>query len=290
MVHRFYDPARGRFTTPDPKRGSMKLKNPLSFNRYAYANDDPVNNSDRSGLDVLDETGFSFGVGGYAGIGGSRWDSAPSYANGTPAWNSDYGAYAANPGNVSTTTTTLKCDANGCSEVTSTVDFQLPPECISPTAAQQNFAIPLLTAIAQWTGSTVGYGLSGSAGAGYGYGLGTSVSGSVQLVASPNGNAGYAITYAAPGVTYPLLGPSTTGIGALLGIQFSMSTATDIAQLEGLAVDGSAVVADGLGAGVDVSIAPDGTTQGTLSVGVGAGGIGRAGIVSNTVVIPFCDH
>jgi RHS repeat-associated protein len=58
MNHRFYDPARGRFTTPDPagspnaRKPSYDLKSPVSFNRYAYASDDPVNKYDPSGLDV----------------------------------------------------------------------------------------------------------------------------------------------------------------------------------------------------------------------------------------------
>ena len=48
--NRFYDSARGRFTTPDPARWSMNLQHPLSFNRYSYVTGDPVNNSDPSGL------------------------------------------------------------------------------------------------------------------------------------------------------------------------------------------------------------------------------------------------
>lgn len=40
----------GRWTSPDPYKGSMSLSNPQSFNRYSYTNNDPVNFVDPSGL------------------------------------------------------------------------------------------------------------------------------------------------------------------------------------------------------------------------------------------------
>ncbi len=49
--NRWYDSAMGRFTTPDPYGGSASLTNPGSWNRYAYAGNDPVNFNDPSGLD-----------------------------------------------------------------------------------------------------------------------------------------------------------------------------------------------------------------------------------------------
>ncbi len=39
----------GRFMTPDPYGRSMQLKNPGTFNRYAYVHDDPINLSDPNG-------------------------------------------------------------------------------------------------------------------------------------------------------------------------------------------------------------------------------------------------
>ncbi len=47
---RWYQSNYGRFTTPDPYGGSAKLTNPGSWNRYAYAGNDPVNFNDPSGL------------------------------------------------------------------------------------------------------------------------------------------------------------------------------------------------------------------------------------------------
>jgi len=49
---RYEQPGVGRFMTPDSAR-SAKLVDPGSWNRYAYAGGDPVNNSDPSGLNCV---------------------------------------------------------------------------------------------------------------------------------------------------------------------------------------------------------------------------------------------
>ncbi len=48
---RYYASTFGRFMTPDPYSGSAKAPSPLSWNRYVYAANDPVNNNDPRGLD-----------------------------------------------------------------------------------------------------------------------------------------------------------------------------------------------------------------------------------------------
>ncbi len=65
---REYDSALGRFTSMDPFQG--KLNEPISRHRYQYGNNDPVNNTDPSGLFTLSEVAttaaivstLSFGV------------------------------------------------------------------------------------------------------------------------------------------------------------------------------------------------------------------------------------
>lgn len=47
---RKYENFAGRWTTPDPYRGSMAAANPQSFNRYSYTQNDPVNFIDPTGL------------------------------------------------------------------------------------------------------------------------------------------------------------------------------------------------------------------------------------------------
>jgi RHS repeat-associated protein len=52
---RMYQSSRGRFTSPDPAGMSSARKQvPESFNRYAYAGNDPVNHVDPGGEDWFD--------------------------------------------------------------------------------------------------------------------------------------------------------------------------------------------------------------------------------------------
>jgi len=46
---RYYAPALGRFTTPDPYQASAAIARPQSWNRYAYVENDPVNFVDPGG-------------------------------------------------------------------------------------------------------------------------------------------------------------------------------------------------------------------------------------------------
>jgi RHS repeat-associated protein len=50
---RYFQPAVGRFTTPDPYRASAKRRDPQTFNRYPYVGNDPVNGVDPSGLETI---------------------------------------------------------------------------------------------------------------------------------------------------------------------------------------------------------------------------------------------
>jgi len=50
LVQRYYTATAGRFYTPDPSTG-VDLQNPITWNKYVYVNDDPVNFYDRRGTD-----------------------------------------------------------------------------------------------------------------------------------------------------------------------------------------------------------------------------------------------
>jgi RHS repeat-associated protein len=50
--NRYYSGLQGRFTSPDPYEGSANPGNPQSWNRYAYVNNDPINQNDPSGLET----------------------------------------------------------------------------------------------------------------------------------------------------------------------------------------------------------------------------------------------
>jgi RHS repeat-associated protein len=49
-MHRKYNRAYARFDQPDPYDGSYNLRDPQSFNRYSYVQNDPVSYTDPSGL------------------------------------------------------------------------------------------------------------------------------------------------------------------------------------------------------------------------------------------------
>jgi RHS repeat-associated protein len=48
---RHYASNFGRFMSPDPYKGSARVSNPTSWNRYTYAGSDPANLNDRTGLE-----------------------------------------------------------------------------------------------------------------------------------------------------------------------------------------------------------------------------------------------
>ena len=51
---RKYDSLSARWTTTDPYSGSMDVNDPQSFNRYSYVGNDPVNETDPTGLALAD--------------------------------------------------------------------------------------------------------------------------------------------------------------------------------------------------------------------------------------------
>src|SRR5207248_9864865 len=59
---RYYDPSIGRFVQRDPFAG--RKSRPCTLNRYAYVCDNPINNTDPSGLDE-----FGFGYSGSIAAG-----------------------------------------------------------------------------------------------------------------------------------------------------------------------------------------------------------------------------
>jgi RHS repeat-associated protein len=82
---RYYNFGYGRFQTSDPSKG-VDLKNPITWNKYTYAGNDPVNFNDRRGLmmDLVDD----FGGGGWFGDLGPMFGPYDSWFD------------AANPGTV----------------------------------------------------------------------------------------------------------------------------------------------------------------------------------------------
>ena len=85
----------GRWSSPDPYKGSMGVGNPQSFNRYAYVNNEPVRSVDPSGLEaprclidgILADCNSAFGIvrsggGQFGPLNTTRWDPAANYGQG----------------------------------------------------------------------------------------------------------------------------------------------------------------------------------------------------------------
>jgi len=91
-INRYYNSSWGRFTTPDPHGPSANPANPLSWNRYAYVVNDPVNKNDPSGLMfALESDGWEYGG------GGAWWDLF--YDSGS--WNNNDRGVPPDPGEPS---------------------------------------------------------------------------------------------------------------------------------------------------------------------------------------------
>src|SRR5260370_42611635 len=54
-VNRQYSQMTGRFMRVDPYNGSSSLRSPQSMNRYAYVQNDPINEADPIGLCVCQQ-------------------------------------------------------------------------------------------------------------------------------------------------------------------------------------------------------------------------------------------
>jgi RHS repeat-associated protein len=99
MGARYYDPGTGRFTQPDPSHQEQ--------NNYTYAGNDPINNTDPTGLSVLDSvltyTGFALDV---AALAVGFFFAAPAIATGIALVGLVVGGLAV--------ACTLTNDENGC--------------------------------------------------------------------------------------------------------------------------------------------------------------------------------
>ena len=52
-INRYHVPGTGRFLTPDRFLGSARITSPGTWNRYTYVNGDPINRTDKTGLDDI---------------------------------------------------------------------------------------------------------------------------------------------------------------------------------------------------------------------------------------------
>ena len=150
---RFYDSARGQFTSEDPVFwGKQDLTDPQSLNAYSYAKDNPVTKKDPSGLAATPSTTFwqsvvnflqsyvSYltGGGGSASGSGKSASAAPNSGsnNGTPAPSGSQAPYHGGGGGIYSPTILNIAPQNGAN------DAQMPSMrmyILRSTAIQRNY-------------------------------------------------------------------------------------------------------------------------------------------------------
>lgn len=85
LHNRYYDPALGRFITPDPANPGGNI----GLNRYAYANGSPATETDRTGLDpLMDQVMALLGPGGDIPASAKSMITSAKHIveNGKPSW------------------------------------------------------------------------------------------------------------------------------------------------------------------------------------------------------------
>jgi len=144
---RKYEQISGRWTSPDPYRGSMTIANPQSFNRYSYVNNDPVNFVDPVGLTM--DLGCSAMYSSCAGeVGGGGY-------SGTPSDSGSYymGGHADLPGNIASALRTFdqrlsnfiggngfRTDEEILRDINFTIYYELNPD---GTLKKTDFTLPV---------------------------------------------------------------------------------------------------------------------------------------------------
>ncbi|MDA1314581.1 MAG: polymorphic toxin type 33 domain-containing protein [Acidobacteria bacterium] len=83
FLARYYSGLMGRFLSVDPKAGSGRLPDPQTWNRYAYARDNPIRFVDPDGQDFLDVVdGFFNAAASNAAFGVGRRDPSTAIGSG----------------------------------------------------------------------------------------------------------------------------------------------------------------------------------------------------------------
>ncbi|HXM39745.1 MAG TPA: RHS repeat-associated core domain-containing protein [Bryobacteraceae bacterium] len=278
--YREYHSIQGRWISPD--RAGISVVDPTSpqsWDRYSYALNNPLRYVDPSGLDYC-----APGSVWYDGDGNAVYDDSQCISD------DQYGDGSAYPGYIYLSTTeNIDVPDNGSSAdlaagsafgILSWASNQVAGALGSTRAAIAEkikgvicgLYSPLLGA-SQMTGRTVGTGVGASAGAGFILGVAGTVS--EQMVADPQGNVGFAISFGGnPGY-------GVFGGGALIGTQAMASNAPTIGGLGGFSL-GAGGTAGPLG--LDVTVSTGGAVTLTGTGGIGAGLDGAALSLNYTFV------
>jgi RHS repeat-associated protein len=249
---------QARWITPDPVGiNAVDPTNPQSWNRYAYALNNPLINIDPRGLYTVDSDGNV--------LGSFDGEILCDDSGACVTWSASAGVWSPNaPTDSSSASAFPDGSLLGMLSWASSQAANVLPAAVG--AVKNGVVCPALNAtlgaVANAEQSTVGFGYGG--GAGVGLFLGASGAGGVQVVADQHGNYGLAIS--AQGSF-----AGVWALGANEGYQATLSNAGTIYDYSGGGYDLSVAAGDGIALGVDVNISPEGTTSVTTTLGAGAG-------------------
>jgi RHS repeat-associated protein len=284
---RHYDSSMGRFMSPDPTGlAYANPNNPQSLNLYGYALNNPLMNVDPTGTTCQTNQDDGSVYDDEDGLGCASIEQEDAT---NPSLNNFYYNFS---GNVNTLSDESSAALSQVFQSNSSLfNFKSPTAgsgCIPLSSAGQAITKGL-GAAANLTNRTIGFGLGGSVGAGTGtFGFNASIS--AQIVASPDGTSGLAVSYISPTVQ-GMFGVASGGLGGLAGAQISASTVGTVADLGGDGLNAGVFLADGAGVGFDTTFGVANgelTQQINLTLGFGAGGAGHGAARTTTNVTPFC--
>ena len=138
-VNRYAVPSSGRFITPDPSGArAVNPANPQSWNMYAYALGDPVNNRDPLGLDIASAGGDGDG-------GGDGCDTDDFYCVTTNNYYGDFGPGGCPSASALTPQPDPWCTGGGPIITTQTVAYAPTPSAIEVLSGCYNTAGGILS-------------------------------------------------------------------------------------------------------------------------------------------------
>ncbi len=269
---RYYGSSMGRFLSPDPSGlFYANPSNPQSFNLYSYAQNNPLKNTDPTGLDCVyfNNAGNAVESIDHSSNSGECGQNGGDFVNGTTSasqiqYNSNNDTF-----NIQSSSTFHNYNSTASAPGAQTSGIPCYGNCDTANGYSSSFKLP---------GFTVQLGLSGNLGV---WGPLTGV-GFIGLIVDSHGTTG---TFRGGG------GGLSAGTGASAGLQLGVSNGNGICAYGGPFGNTSATAGAGVGGTLDGFVGygdgPGGLVSGgSITVGI-AGGADASATITGTTVTPF---